>query len=185
MSANDPEIPDSCPKCGANRLPSDYSAAFACGTLVSSKGNYHHTITCHHFSEFRKPLDAERDALAARVKELEPYEAICKNPAALWTNWLRGTVALPAGIGDVRQEQARVRELEVKLEEWKAYAGRLEGAASTLRDHLFQKVDTCRNCQGSGQNNDGEGLLDEACPDCEEDRIALALYDDRAKEAKP
>lgn len=58
----------------------------------------------------------------------------------------------------------------------------LEEAAACLREHLLLKVDRCKNCQGTGQNNDGEGLLDEACPDCEEDRIALALYDNKAKE---
>jgi hypothetical protein len=84
-------------------------------------------------------LTKERDQLAARVKELEPFKLVCENPAALWANWLRGTVALPAGIGDVRQEQARVRELEVKLEAWKAYAGRLEDTGNSITSYAAER----------------------------------------------
>jgi hypothetical protein len=42
------------------------------------------------------------------VKELE---AVANDPHALWANWLRGTVKLPAGIGDVRQYQERIQRL--------------------------------------------------------------------------
>jgi hypothetical protein len=40
------------------------------------------------------------------------YKAVAEDPAALWANWLRGTVKLPAGIGDVRQMDERVKRLE-------------------------------------------------------------------------
>jgi hypothetical protein len=62
---------------------------------------------------------------------------------------------------------------------------RLEEASHFISEHIATKVEKCLNCGGSGQNHDGEGLLNEACPDCAEDRIALALYADKAKEITP
>ena len=44
-----------------------------------------------------------------RIKRLE---AVTNDPHALWTNWLRGDVKLPVGIGDVRQYQDRIKRLE-------------------------------------------------------------------------
>ena len=44
-----------------------------------------------------------------RIKRLE---AVVNDPHALWTNWLRGNVKLPVGIGDVRQYQDRIKQLE-------------------------------------------------------------------------
>ena len=46
--------------------------------------------------------------LQGRVKELD---AVVNDPEALWANWLRGTVKLPAGIGDVRQYEERIQRL--------------------------------------------------------------------------
>ena len=59
-------------------------------------------------SEMKK-LERELYVANERIKELE---AVVNNPNALWTNWLRGTVALPSGIGDVRQYQERIKCLE-------------------------------------------------------------------------
>ena len=55
--------------------------------------------------------DIERELNAAneRIKRLE---AVTNDPHALWTNWLRGDVKLPVGIGDVRQYQYRIKRLE-------------------------------------------------------------------------
>jgi hypothetical protein len=39
-------------------------------------------------------------------------QAVTNDPHALWANWLRGSVALPVGIGDVRQYQERIKRLE-------------------------------------------------------------------------
>ena len=58
-------------------------------------------------------IAGERDAAEKRVKRLE---AVVNDPHALWTNWLRGDVKLPAGIGDVRQYQDRMKRLEEALE---------------------------------------------------------------------
>ena len=54
-------------------------------------------------------LKKENEALKQRIRELE---AVVNDPEVLWTNWLRGTVKLPSGIGDVRQYQERIKRLE-------------------------------------------------------------------------
>jgi hypothetical protein len=58
-------------------------------------------------------LKKENDALKDRIKRLE---AVTNDPHALWANWLLGTVALPDGIGDVRQYQARIKRLEDRID---------------------------------------------------------------------
>ena len=63
--------PEKCPVCKAVRAASEYAGAYKCGTMVSSSGKFHHTVTCHYFAELRKPLDMERDQLAERVRMLE------------------------------------------------------------------------------------------------------------------
>ena len=57
----------------------------------------------------REVVQREVPKLLARIKELE---AVINDPEALWTNWLRGDVKLPSGIGDVRQYQERIKRLE-------------------------------------------------------------------------
>ena len=54
-------------------------------------------------------LKKENEALKQRIRELE---SVVNDPEVLWTNWLRGTVKLPSGIGDVRQYQERIKRLE-------------------------------------------------------------------------
>jgi hypothetical protein len=54
-------------------------------------------------------LDEENLRLQERIKRLE---ATTNDPHALWANWLRGSVTLPVGIGDVRQYQDHIRRLE-------------------------------------------------------------------------
>jgi hypothetical protein len=39
-------------------------------------------------------------------------EDVVYDPHALWTNWLRGDVKLPVGIGDVREAQDRIKHLQ-------------------------------------------------------------------------
>ena len=48
----------------------------------------------------RAVIQREVPRLVERVKQLE---AVLTDPHALWANWLRGTVKLPAGIGDIRE----------------------------------------------------------------------------------
>ena len=57
----------------------------------------------------RKVVQREVPKLLARIKRLE---AVVNDPESLWTNWLRGDVKLPVGIGDVRQYQDHIKRLE-------------------------------------------------------------------------
>lgn len=94
--------PNNCPHCGAGPdtdMPERY---WACGS-----GNLHphpRQMSCY---------EREAEQLRARVLELE---AVVGNPEALWTNYLRGVIRMPSGIGDVRALNARVRELEERIE---------------------------------------------------------------------
>ena len=63
-------------------------------------------------ADFVRQLERELNAANERIKLLE---AVTNDPHALWANWLRGSVALPVGIGDVRQYQDRIKRLEELL----------------------------------------------------------------------
>ena len=54
-------------------------------------------------------LDEENLRLQERIKLLE---AVTNDPHVLWVNWLRGSVTLPVGIGDVREYQDHIKRLE-------------------------------------------------------------------------
>jgi hypothetical protein len=54
-------------------------------------------------------LDEENLRLQERIKRLE---VVVNDPHALWANWLRGSVTLPVGIGDVREYQDHIKRLE-------------------------------------------------------------------------
>jgi hypothetical protein len=60
-------------------------------------------------AEFARTLERELYAVNERIKRLQ---AVTNDPHALWVNWLRGSVALPVGIGDVREYQDRIKRLE-------------------------------------------------------------------------
>jgi hypothetical protein len=60
-------------------------------------------------AKFASTLERELNAANDRIKLLE---AVINDPHALWANWLRGSVTLPVGIGDVRQYQERIKRLE-------------------------------------------------------------------------
>lgn len=53
--------------------------------------------------------DGDRNHYTDHIKRLE---SVTNDPHALWINWLRGSVALPVGIGDVREYQDRIKRLE-------------------------------------------------------------------------
>jgi hypothetical protein len=60
-------------------------------------------------AEFARTLERELNAANELIVRLQ---AVTNDPHALWVNWLRGSVALPAGIGDVREYQERIKRLE-------------------------------------------------------------------------
>ena len=86
-------------------------------------------------SEFARTLERELNAANAEIERLtnkvaqlyegaeeakqriKRLEAVTNDPHALWANWLRGSVTLPVGIGDVRQYQDRIKRLEEALDD--------------------------------------------------------------------
>jgi hypothetical protein len=60
-------------------------------------------------AEFARTLERELNAANELIVRLQ---AVTNDPHALWANWLRGSVTLPVGIGDVRQYQERIKRLE-------------------------------------------------------------------------
>jgi hypothetical protein len=73
-------------------------------------------------AEFARTLERELNEANERIKLLE---AVTNDPHALWVNWLRGSVTLPVGIGDVREYQERIKRLEETLE---GVTDKLDGA---------------------------------------------------------
>jgi hypothetical protein len=60
-------------------------------------------------AEFARQLERELNAANELIVRLQ---AVTNDPHALWSNWLRGSVTLPVGIGDVREYQDRIKRLE-------------------------------------------------------------------------
>jgi len=60
-------------------------------------------------AEFARTLERHLNAANELIVRLQ---AVTNDPHALWANWLRGTVTLPVGIGDVREYQDRIKRLE-------------------------------------------------------------------------
>ena len=72
-----------------------------------------------------RTLERELNAANDRIKRLQ---AVTNDPHALWSNWLRGSVALPVGIGDVREYQERIK--------------RLEEAGDAMEKYIFDQTNT-------------------------------------------
>ena len=83
-------------------------------------------------------IAGERDAAEKRIKRLE---AVVNDPHALWANWLRGDVKLPEGIGDVRQYQDRVKQLEEENNELRAEEARLLNTNGELERGIKRLID--------------------------------------------
>jgi len=64
-------------------------------------------------ADFARQLERELNAANERIQRLE---VVINDPHALWANWLRGSVTLPVGIGDVREYQDRIKRLEEALD---------------------------------------------------------------------
>jgi hypothetical protein len=79
-------------------------------------------------AEFARTLERHLNAANELIVRLQ---AVTNDPHALWANWLRGSVTLPVGIGDVREYQDRIRRLEE--------AG--DGLSTAMRDDWSEYVD--------------------------------------------
>ena len=100
-----------------------------------------HECTEHLLDEIERLREANCELregeLRQRIKQLE---AVVNDPHALWANWLRGDVKLPAGIGDVRQYQDRIQRLEEAGDALKA-AGYFGGWADAVNKWIKSKED--------------------------------------------
>ena len=63
-------------------------------------------------AEFARSLERHLNGANDLIVRLQ---AVTNDPHALWDNWLRGSVTLPEGIGDVRQYQDHIQRLEEEL----------------------------------------------------------------------
>lgn len=63
----------------------------------------------------KRGVNKSKEELNAANERIKQLELVINDPHALWANWLRGTVTLPVGIGDVRQYQERIKRLEEVL----------------------------------------------------------------------
>ena len=105
-----------CPYCNAAEDPNwayENAVWFRCGTMITPDRTNRASQTNQCVEDEVGRLTDQRDQLAARVKELE---AVVSDPHTLWANWLRGTVQLPAGIGDIRMASDRIKMLEKALD---------------------------------------------------------------------
>lgn len=92
----------------------------------------------------RDRLRLENKRMKDHIKRLEAHEAVCSDPEALWSNWLRGTVKLPSGIGDVRQYQERIKQLEEESESrWKLAESAI-GSCAEMSARIQQLEDAIR-----------------------------------------
>lgn len=77
-----------------------------------------HECTEHLLNEIERLREAHCELREGEsMQRIKQLEAVVNDPEVLWSNWLRGTVKLPSGIGDVRQYQERIRRLEDACDE--------------------------------------------------------------------
>jgi len=76
----------------------------------------------------KRGVDKSKEELNAANERIKRLEAVVNDPHALWANWLRGSVALPVGIGDVREYQDRIK--------------RLEAAGDAMEKYIFDQTNT-------------------------------------------
>ena len=101
-------------------------------------------------AEFARTLERELNAANERIKRLE---SVTSDPHALWANWLRGSVALPVGIGDVREHQDRIKMLE-NLQLQEEHLSEIERENERLKDQNKRQnelIDSLREMYSKGR----------------------------------
>jgi hypothetical protein len=89
---------------------------FTCGTMIhrERRSRADQTDQCVE-AELKLVTSKLCEAVAeiASLKEqVTVLKAVVEDPQALWLNWQRETVRLPAGIGDIRQSEERAKRME-------------------------------------------------------------------------
>lgn len=140
--------PETCPRCASQVRASipDVGIQFECASIAYKSDHIAEALPCVMRQRDQQKIEVARLILAntALAERLKAAEAVLTDPQALWTNWLRGGVKLPAGIGDIRQLQERLKRLEEESAEyqtlfcnWKAYATNLESAGQRMKQGGF------------------------------------------------
>lgn len=141
--------PEKCPKCGANNGGDGWEFVYDCGSYFDDQESFNENkgeCVLRQRDQLAAELEAIRAASAALVERVHAAEAVLTSPHALWSNWLRGTVKLPAGIGDIREcsekmkrfrsrwlaAHQELRKAEGKIERAEERVKRLEEAADTM-----------------------------------------------------
>lgn len=131
--------PKKCPKCG-DPLKDGWDNVYQCGSVFYTEGPM-----AGRFEGRQWCVKLQRDQLAERVRQLE---SVVTDPHALWSNWLRGDIQLPAGIGDIREcaekmkrfrsrwlaLHKRMMEMENEAERASERVKRLEQASDKMAD---------------------------------------------------
>lgn len=109
MSATTPE---KCPKCESSKQPCLAAVViqFECGSMADA-------INGKWLDETHDCIKRQRDQLADRVRV---FEATLSDPAAVWANMLRGTIAMPPHIpeleGRLTDAHVRIQIIETALD---------------------------------------------------------------------
>ena len=97
-------------------------------------------------------LEEAKARIAQLADQVKALKAVTEDPHALWTNWLREDVKLPAGIGDIRQSEERAKRIEEALEmawlvianvsggDWEKQSSDWQTAVAKWRDEQFHPI---------------------------------------------
>ena len=118
-------------------------------------------------AEFARTLERHLNAANELIVRLQ---AVTNDPHALWANWLRGSVTLPVGIGDVREYQDRIKRLEEELNELRSDESRLLNSNGEFERRINRLLEA------------GDKMANST--DIREYSVAIQNWN-KAKEAKP
>lgn len=121
--------PEKCPKCG-DPLKDGWDNVYQCGSAFYTEGamagRFEERQSCVRLQrdQLATNLSALESAYAECAEKLyraeqrehdlrrrledmrkqrDAFQSVATDPHALWSNWLRGDIQLPAGIGDIRE----------------------------------------------------------------------------------
>lgn len=121
---------------------------FTCGTMIhrDRRSRADQTDQCVE-AELKLVTSKLCDAVAeiASLKEqVTVLKAVAEDPHTLWTNWLRGTVKLPAGIGDIRQSEDRAKRFRERWLHSRSTFIHEQQRASRAEERVARLQDECR-----------------------------------------
>lgn len=91
----------------------------------------------------RDVIQREVPRLVERVKRLE---SVVTDPHALWSNWLRGDIQLPAGIGDIRECAEKMKRFRSRWLAAHQELRRTEDMVERAEERVRQLEASLREC---------------------------------------